>query len=154
MPEVLRRVDCNLIVAGEFYEPIERYEEMIRQLGIGDAVRLENRYIPNEEVPRYFDEADVLVMPYVSATQSAVAGIAIANGLPIIASRTGGLNEIVRDGYDGLLVPPGDPKSLAEALIRYFEQGLGPVFSRNLRLNAQNDSQNEVALTIEQLSQP
>jgi glycosyltransferase involved in cell wall biosynthesis len=152
MPKVLERVQCELSIVGEFYEPVERYEEMIRSLGIADSVHLENRYVANEEVTGYFDQADVLVMPYLSATQSAVAGIAIANALPIIASRTGGLRETVNDGRDGMLVPANDPDALADALIRYFEEGLGASFSENLRARLEDENASEVTTAIEQLS--
>lgn len=149
MPRVLSEVECNLVVAGEFYDSIARYEEIIRQSGIEKRVRLENRYIANEEVPALFEEADVLVLPYLSATQSGVARIAIMNRLPIIASRTGGLSESVGESY-GLLVQPGDADALADALIRYFKEGLGPVFSENMK--SLDSAGSDLARVIEEMA--
>jgi glycosyltransferase involved in cell wall biosynthesis len=126
------RVDCRLIVAGEFYDPVERYRALINDYGIGEHVTLEDRYVPNEEVADLFERADALVLPYLSASQSGVAQIALTNGLPIIASRAGGLAEVVADGVNGLLVTPGDPDALARAIVDYFEKGLGPAFASNL----------------------
>lgn len=150
MPRVLSEVECNLVVAGEFYDSIERYEEIIRQSGIEKSVRLENRYIANEEVPALFEEADALVLPYLSATQSGVARIAIMNRLPIIASQTGGLSESVGEGY-GLLVPPGDADALADALIRYFKEGLGPIFSENMK--SLDNASSDLAGIIEEMTE-
>jgi len=133
MPRVLARVDCELIVAGEFYTPIERYRRLIDQLDIARSVRLIDRYIPNEEVPALFTQADVLVLPYFSASQSAVARIATSNALPIIATRVGGFEESIREQFDGLLVPPADPDALADALIDYFINNRGPIFAGNIR---------------------
>ena len=124
MPRVLSSIDCDLVVAGEFYEPVGKYKQLVRDLGIDSHVRIENRYIPNEEVPAFFSQADVLVLPYLSATQSGVARIATANGLPIIASRTGGLSEAIEENVTGFLVPPGNVEALAERLICFFRSGL------------------------------
>ncbi|MEW6211935.1 MAG: glycosyltransferase [Acidobacteriota bacterium] len=149
MPRVLSEVECNLVVAGEFYDSVRRYEEIIRSSGIEKNVRIENRYIANEEVPALFEEADVLVLPYLSATQSGVARIAIMNRLPIIASRTGGLMESVGEDC-GLLVPPGDARALADALIRYFKEGLGPLFSE--RMKRLDSASSDLARIIEEMA--
>ena len=149
MPKVLSEVECNLIVSGEFYEPVEEYERLVNELGIAAHVRIENRYVANEEVPALFDRADVLVLPYLSATQSAVAGIALVNGLPIIASRTGGLSEVVEDGVTGLLFTPGDADALADRLIHYFASGAGETMSANLRSANAQEADVSIADAIE-----
>jgi glycosyltransferase involved in cell wall biosynthesis len=81
------------------------------------------RWIPEEEAPVWFAAADVAVLPYRAATGSAVAAQALGAGLPVIASRVGGLAEVIGDGDSGLLVPPGDVASLARALERLLEPG-------------------------------
>src|SRR5262245_23430036 len=120
MPEVLSKVDCELHVVGEFYDPVERYRQLISDLDIGRHVHLDNRYVSNEEVAEVFEQADVLVLPYTSASQSGVARIALSNGLPIIASQVGGLGEVIKQGVNGLLFLPGDSQSLATQIVRYF----------------------------------
>ena len=142
------RVDCRLIVAGEFYDPVDKYRKLIDDYNLSEHVTLENFYVPNEEVAELFARADALVLPYLSATQSGVAQVALANGLPIIASRTGGLSEVVADGVNGLLVPPGDSDALAQAIVSYFEKKLGPVFAGNLRAPAKENGP-DVATLIE-----
>ncbi len=76
----------KVIIAGEFWEREQDYIKLITDLGIKDAVIIDNRYIPNEEVTLYFKAADVFVAPYVSGTQSGALKIALAFGLPIIIS--------------------------------------------------------------------
>ena len=139
MPKVLARQgceDCRLLIAGEFYDSADKYLELIDDLGLKKQVDLDNRYIPNEEIAGIFAGADVLVLPYLNATQSAVARIALANSLPIIASRSGGLKEVVIENVNGLLFAVGDSAALAEQLISYFTNNLGPVFAENLRTSA------------------
>lgn len=140
MPKVLSRIQCRLEIAGEFYEPVEKYLKLIDQYGLAQHVRIQNRYVPNEEIAEIFNRADVLVLPYLSATQSAVARIALADGLPVIASRTGGLSETVVENFNGLLFSPGDSEDLADRIIEYFANDLGQTFSRNLVTGAAGKS--------------
>jgi glycosyltransferase involved in cell wall biosynthesis len=151
MPSVLKRTECQLLVVGEFYESIDEYRRLIKELGIGDNVRIDNRYVSNEEVPAIFDLADVLVLPYLSATQSGVARIALSNGLPIIASRTGGLAELVIEDVNGLLFPPGDSEALADKMVDYFISKRGPVFAGNI-ISAPQEGQCTIVETIERFA--
>jgi glycosyltransferase involved in cell wall biosynthesis len=149
MPKVLLKVKCNLIIVGEFYDSIDKYQKLIRDYRLENYVRLDNRYVPNEEVPSIFQQADVLVLPYLSATQSGVARVALSNGLPMIASRTGGLSEAVRENITGLLFPPGDPDALADQIINYFINRLGPTFSENIRKGSEDS--NRIVNVIEEI---
>jgi len=132
MPKVLARIDCTLLIAGEFYDAVDKYQKLISEYGLEQHVVLDNRYIPNEEIAGIFERADVLVLPYWTATQSSVAGIALANALPVIASESGGLKEIVIENVNGLLFPVGDSDALAEKIIFYFTNNLGSEFAKNL----------------------
>jgi glycosyltransferase involved in cell wall biosynthesis len=122
----------RLLVAGEFYEPRDPYDRMIQRLGLAGRVILEDRYIPNEEVALYYRAADVLVAPYREASHSGVVQIAVGFGLPVIASDVGGMKDLVSDGKTGLLVPAVDAKALADAVRRFFDQGLAVVFRQNI----------------------
>jgi glycosyltransferase involved in cell wall biosynthesis len=63
-----------------------------------------------------FQEASVVVLPYLEASQSGVAAAAFANGRPVLATDVGGLTDVVDDGVNGLVIKPSDPKALADAL--------------------------------------
>ncbi len=113
-----------LTIVGEFYAPPERYRRLLEDPRIRDRVRVVNRYVPNEEVARWFAAADVVVLPYREATGSGIAQVAFGAGLPVIGTRTGGLEEVVEEGASGLLVPPRDPTALARAIERFFGENL------------------------------
>jgi glycosyltransferase involved in cell wall biosynthesis len=70
------------------------------------------------DVPALFGSARVVVLPYLTASQSGVAHLAMTFGRPVVASDVGDLPEVVIDGTNGLIVPPGDPAALAQALER------------------------------------
>jgi glycosyltransferase involved in cell wall biosynthesis len=108
--------EWTCLVAGEFYQPRAPYERMIESLGLAGRVRLEDRYIANEEVPDYFAATDVTVLPYRNATQSGVAALSIALERPVLSTRVGALPEMISEGENGWLVPPEDPAALAERL--------------------------------------
>ncbi|MGH9825101.1 MAG: glycosyltransferase [Blastocatellia bacterium] len=152
LPRVLARVDCKLSIVGEFYEGESEYRGLIERLGIAGHVEIDNRYVPNEEISSLFDRADVLVLPYLSATQSAVARLGLRSGLPIIASDTGGLSETVAHQHNGLLVPPGDPGKLADSIIAYFNSGLGPIFANNIRSGDAGDEDIGLIRIIEEMA--
>lgn len=114
----------RLVIAGEFYEPIERYRALLEHPAIRDRVSVVDRYVANEEVGRFLAAADVVALPYREATGSGIAQVAFGAGVPVIATRTGGLEEVVEEGVSGLLVPPRDPPSLARAIERFFDEDL------------------------------
>ena len=79
-------------------------------------IRLDNRFITDEEVAGFMEEASIAALPYLSASQSGVIPTAFAFGKPVIATAVGGIPDMVRDGETGLLVPPNDPDALRDAL--------------------------------------
>ena len=132
MPRILARLpDARLVVAGEFYADEAALRAQAAPLG--PAVRFDADYVPDEAVARYFCAADVVVQPYVSATQSGVAQIAFHFGRPVVTTDVGGLAEVVPDGEAGLVVPPEDPGALAEAVVRFFAEGLAARLEAGVR---------------------
>jgi glycosyltransferase involved in cell wall biosynthesis len=81
-------------------------------------VELDTRWVEESEIAEIFAAANVVVLPYTSATQSGVIPQAATFGLPVICSDVGGLAEQLNDGVCGILIPPNDPKTLAESILR------------------------------------
>jgi glycosyltransferase involved in cell wall biosynthesis len=114
--------DFRLLIVGDFYEDATPYHRRIADLGIGDRLTLVAGYVPDGDVPRYFTAADLVVLPYLSATQSGIIQIAYRYDRPVVTTRVGGLPEFVEEGKTGAMVPPGDPAALAEAVARFFRE--------------------------------
>jgi glycosyltransferase involved in cell wall biosynthesis len=113
--------DAVLLVVGEAWFGEEtKVRDVIREEQIEQRVRLELRFVPDSEAAWYWAAADVVVTPYRYENQSAVAMTAFHFGLPVIATRVGGLPDIVEDGINGFLVAPENPAELAGAINRYF----------------------------------
>jgi glycosyltransferase involved in cell wall biosynthesis len=99
-----------------------RVEARARELGIADRLRVTG-FLPHDRVPAALAHADVAVMPSVSEELGTSMLEALHRGLPLVASRVGGIPEVVRDGESALLVEPGDPAALAAALRRVLADG-------------------------------
>jgi glycosyltransferase involved in cell wall biosynthesis len=122
-----RRPDARLVIAGPPPRRTEEgeVEQAVRERGLEDVVAVDSRYLPNEEVRPLMELASVVVLPYTSATQSGVLHVAYACGRPVIATRVGGLPEVVEEGGTGLLVPPGSPRELADAIVAMLDDPEG-----------------------------
>lgn len=130
LPAIRDRLpDVKLLVAGDFYDDKERYLRRIEAIGVGPAVGMYDQYIPDRDVELYFKAADLIVLPYVSASQSGIAQIALEFGKPLVVTSVGGLPEVVEDCRTGFVVPPKNPEALANAIVRFFLEEKGEKFS-------------------------
>lgn len=104
--------DLKVIIAGD--GDFSTYSGLIT-----DKSRFEiyNRAIPDEAVPGLFQRSQLLVLPYVEATQSGPLHIAYVFKKPVVATSVGAIPEAVEHGKTGLLVPPKNESALAEAIV-------------------------------------
>jgi glycosyltransferase involved in cell wall biosynthesis len=139
MPLVVPEVDAELLIVGEFYDDRAKYDGLVRDLGLGDRVKIVAEHVPDEAVGDYFSAADLVVLPYVSATQSGITQVAYAFGLPVVSTDVGGLPEVVRDGETGYIVPSRNEAALAGAIVRHFTEGREAVLKANVEAEARRD---------------
>jgi len=125
MPSIIEKLNINLYVVGEFYQDSTFYKSFVKENNLARNVTFVDRYVDNEEVGNYFIASELVVLPYVSATQSAIAQIALAFERPIVVTDVGGLPEVVSEEKTGFIVPPGDSEALASAVIRFFSGDWG-----------------------------
>ncbi len=152
LPRVMQAIPgFQLVVAGECYEDDAAYRDFVKINGLENAVLWHLKYIPSDEVKMYFSAADVVVQPYVSATQSGVAQIAYHFDRPLIVTDVGGLAEFVPDGKAGLVVPPNNNEALGNALIRFFEDDLGPKLQEGVREEKKKYSWDRLYEAVESL---
>ncbi|MEO8399184.1 MAG: glycosyltransferase, partial [Ignavibacteriaceae bacterium] len=98
----------------------EEYFNKIKTLKIENEVKVINQFIPNEDVEKYYKISDLVILPYRSATQSAVLTIAYGFSKPVVATNVGGLAEFVEDKITGIIVEPNSSSALANGIKKFF----------------------------------
>jgi glycosyltransferase involved in cell wall biosynthesis len=117
-----KRPEIVLYVAGSPWEPWDPYQQQIDRLGIGERVKAYPRFVSDEHKVALYAAADVSMLPHRDPSQSAMGLEALALGKPMIATRAGGLPDLVEHGKTGYLVPIRDPQAMAEAMLAFFKQ--------------------------------
>lgn len=113
--------EIHLIVVGEFMkENKDDYLDIINHLRSQECLSLHDYYVPSSDINKYFSAADLVVLPYVSATQSGIVQIAYSYAKPVIVTNVGGLPEVVVQDKSGFVVPPKDSGALRRKILDYF----------------------------------
>ena len=144
------RVPLELRLIGEG-EQRESLEARVKELGVEQQVKFLGR-IEHDALPRFYQEAHVFVLPSKNEGMSNAALEALASGLPLIVSGTGGMQELVTDGKNGLFIDPELTAPFAEALVSLAQnQGSLIAFGRESRRRAEERSWEKVAQNFERI---
>lgn len=110
----------QLLIAGETYGSFDKYQQQIESSPARERIFVHNQYIGDEDIPVFFSAADILVLPYRSATQSGVVSVAYHYNLPMLATPVGDFPDSIGKTGTGIVVP----EVSAEAII----QGINEMF--------------------------
>ena len=137
----------KVVIAGETPPSKKRYREelgiLTRRLGISNIV---NFMGPSEDIPGILSQLDILVLP--TRTPEAFGRIIIeaqAVGVPVVASRIGGIVDIIQNGENGLLTFPEDPHSIAEAILKLIKDR---TLAHSIILKARDNVEKRYSLAI------
>jgi D-inositol-3-phosphate glycosyltransferase len=140
-----------LVIGGDGKDLARKAElaSLAAELRIADKVTFLDA-VPHHDLPLYYNAADVCVVPSYYESFGLVAVEAMACGVPVIASRVGGLKETVRDGQTGYLVPWLCPEPFAERLeLLLNNEPLRRSLGREARAAAEKFHWSEVAARVE-----
>lgn len=112
----------QLIIAGESYGGFDTYKMLIEKSQNTNNIKVFEQYIPDSMVSTFFSAADVLVLPYRSATQSGVTAIAIQMELPMIVTNVGALGSSIKDSGTGLVVDSPVAVYIAKGISQFFSE--------------------------------
>ena len=130
--ELKTNPDIVLVIAGEFYEDKQPYLDLIEKYQIQNQVILHGKFIANDEVKLYFSAADLVALPYRSATQSGVTLVSFHFEVPTLVTNVGGLGEIIPDKVAGYVVEPNG-KAIAEGISDYFSNNRMHAFTEGMK---------------------
>lgn len=140
-----------LLIVGEFYESKDKYLEKINELGIDKNTLIVDRYVPNEEVGIYYTATDLVVLPYISATQSGILNIAYGFRKPVVVTNVGGLPELVENGKTGFIVEPQNSLAISEGIKKYFKASNIVDFSKNIETFIKKNSFMSIERVFEEI---
>lgn len=126
----------KLLIAGEFYEDKQPYFDLISKYKLEEQIILLNQFIPNDDVKYYFSAADIVALPYRSATQSGVTQVSFHFEVPTLVTNVGGLGEIIPHNVAGYVVEP-NPQAIASSLEDYFENNKEQAFTEGMKQEKQ-----------------
>lgn len=141
----LFRLLKSIFIRSKDQEKDYRPLELINQLGLENRVVVVNRFVPNEEVNRYFQLSDAVVNFYEYATPSGVESIAYNFHKPILATRVGHFAHAIIDGENGYLAEAADVESMAATLERFLKH---PIPESNVKIVADQLSWEKYARVI------
>jgi D-inositol-3-phosphate glycosyltransferase len=114
-----RSPDVLLVVAGKVWkDDFNKYSALIAENGLSDFVKLDIRYVPDEEAALFYKAADIVALPYRRIYQSGVLLMAMSYGRAVVVSDLPGMTEIVRDQFSGFVFKAGDSGSLAKVMCK------------------------------------
>lgn len=113
--------DYQLLVVGEIWINLRKEKDLINRYGLKEEIIFINKFIPDKHIVPFFKIAEIIIYPYINATQSGSLNFALNAKKPIIAARVGGFKEILRDRVNALLIPPKDSHKLANAILNLIE---------------------------------
>lgn len=120
--------DAKIVIAGQG-EDFSRYRQLMVH---PERFIVHNEYISDGQRAELFQQASVVTLPYIEASQSGVIPVAYTFARPVVVTTVGGLPEMVEEGRTGFCVPPRDEKALADAIVRLLkDQALAQQFGSN-----------------------
>ena len=144
--------DITLLIVGEFWSDKDKYTKQIKSLNRYDNIQIIDNYIPDNEVKYYFQASDIVVLPYISATGSGIIQIAFAFNKPVIVTKVGTLEEIVKNRSTGFVIPPENPKAIAQAIMDFYENIDKSLMEKEIQDEAYRFSWDKLIDTIEGLT--
>jgi glycosyltransferase involved in cell wall biosynthesis len=140
----------QLIIAGESYGSFETYNKQIEKSQYKGNIKVFEQYIPDSLVASFFSAADVLILPYRSATQSGVTAIAIQMELPVIATDVGALGSNIKESGTGLVADLPTAIDIANEITKFFsEKESIKIYQENLKKEKDRLSWKNFAKSIE-----
>lgn len=146
-------IGIKLLIVGDFSskESKKQYEDMILQSGSKEYFVIYDGYIPDKEVEKFFAASDLVVLPYVSATQSGIVQIAYGFEKPVVVTNVGGLPDVVNNGKTGYIVESENADAIENAVVDFFENSRAMEFIQGVKEEAYRFSWERMVDVIDEM---
>ena len=126
------RSDVKLLIAGECYSDKQKYISMIKKSKYSDKILWKEEYINEDEVSVYFSAANLVVLPYVGASQSGIVPLSYHYNKPVIVSDLEGLKEVVDIGKTGYVFNLKSEYDLSDSILKFLKNYNENYYSDNI----------------------
>jgi glycosyltransferase involved in cell wall biosynthesis len=134
MPDIIKEIpEVRLLIVGEFYDDPMPYLDKMNELGLSSCIKIVNKFVPNEEVGKYYLASDLNILPYRSATQSGILNVSYGFLKPVIVTNVGGLSESVINGKTGIVIEPDSPSAIVKGVKDFFKLNEKVDFAGNIK---------------------
>ncbi|MFA6598601.1 MAG: glycosyltransferase [Ignavibacteriaceae bacterium] len=152
MPLLIKKIPhIKLLVVGESYDEFSFYEKLVSELHLTSYIKMENRFVANEEVGKYYSVCDLVILPYRSATQSGILNVAYGFGKPVLVTNVGGLAEFVDDKKTGIIVEPESPAAIADGIMEFHSLQKTVTFSKNIEERISHNQFSSIAQLFDKI---
>ncbi len=135
---ILRDFDANLVMAG--VGNFDPWRRMLAENGVPESRYVYLSQVPYHEMPYLYPLASTFILPSYSESFPMTILEAMSSGLAVVASRVGGIPEMISDQRNGVLFEPGNPLALAEGVMRILSDD---VYADRISKNARNRALDE-----------
>ena len=128
----MKNENIKLIIAGEFYDPIDKYLNQINKLGLKEKVIIINNFLESSKIRDYVCASDLIVQPYTRASQSGITPVAYFYDTPLVVSNINGLKEIIQRDKSGEVFN-NSAKELSIAILNTIKNDKQELYISNIR---------------------
>ena len=125
------RNDVKLIIAGEFYEPVDKYLKLINDLELNDKIIINNKFLDSNMIRDYICASDLIVQPYIKASQSGITPLCYFYETPLVVSDIEGLKEVVLNDESGAIFKK-TAKNLSSVILESLEEKKNYNYKQNI----------------------
>ena len=140
-----------LVIAGESYGKFDGYRAQVDRNRNKDRIMQHIKYIADDEVTCFISAADLNVLPYKTATQSAVVALAYQFDSPVLVTDVGGLKDMVEPYGTGVVVDAPEASLITKGITKFFDEDLQESCKKNIRQFKKDYSWNNLAKAVEDL---
>jgi len=128
----LKNKNIKLIIAGEFYDSIDKYLNIIDELGLKEKIIIDNNFLDSKKIRDYMCASDLVIQPYIKASQSGITPVSYFYETPLVVSNINGLKEIIKRDYTGEVFNKTS-ENLSKAIINSIKSGNQEIYKSNIR---------------------
>ena len=128
----LKKENIKLIIAGEFYDSIDKYLKIIDDLDLNEKIIIDNNFLDSKKIRDYMCASELVIQPYVKASQSGITPISYFYETPIIVSNVKGLREIIERDKSGEIFNKSS-EDLSKCILNSIKSENQEIYRSNIR---------------------